>query len=396
MKWKNREHEFDDIVIDYRNRYENKDFFVFGTGIVARGYKGSFRYFGRLKGFVDNNKDKYGQCFLGKEIISFAEWLLKYKNDTFLLICVGEKNYGDIKLQLLQHGLLEGRDFIWHAKFVNEIFPVMMHYDNGGIFLPLVQISLTERCTLKCKKCAHACYRVPNSAMDLSLEDACRSADMLFLFVDYVKEFVLIGGEPLLYKTLAKVIEYIGSKYRDKIDIFSITTNGTITPNDEVLNLCKKYNVLFRISNYSKTLEWINDRHKKLVSKLEERDIEYVLAPSDRMWKDYGFEYVDRKGSPQELVDVFDRCKTPCHEIRGDKFYYCVMARSVSENMGRNVGVDDYLDLSKLHPIRDKRLVFEYMMGYSDKGYLDMCNYCHGADSEKYIIPVAEQIKDEQ
>lgn len=395
MKWQNKGHEFDEIVHDYHKRFGNKDFFVFGTGMVARGYAGAFRYFGELKGFVDNNKDKQGESFLGKTIISFADWLQKYKNDSFLLVCVGEKNYDEIKSQLMQQGLLEGRDYIWHAEYANKIFPVMMQYDTGGIFLPLVQISLTERCTLKCKKCAHACHLVPSTAVDLSLEDVCHSADSLFSFVDFAQEFVLIGGEPLLYNALDKAIEYIGSRYRDKIGIFSITTNGTVTPNDEVLNLCKRYNVFFRISNYSKTLQWIKSKHEKLVSKLKESGVEFALAPGDRMWMDYGFEYVDRKGNSRELIDVFDKCNTPCHEIRGDKFYYCVMARTVSENMGRNVGKNDYLDLSKLNPVKDKRLVFEYMMGYSDKGYLDMCNYCHGADSKKYVITVAEQVKAE-
>ena len=163
-----------------------------------------------------------------------------------------------------------------------------------------------------------------------------------------------------------------------------------------VLNQCKKHNVLFRISNYARTLPWLNEKHERLINKLKSYGIRFSLSPKDATWMDYGFEYFDRHGTPEELSVAYDQCNTPCHEIRGSKFYFCVMARSVSENMGRNVGVDDCLDLSKLHPIRDKRLVFEYMMGYSDKGYLDMCNYCHGADSEKYIIPVAEQIKDEQ
>lgn len=31
-------------------------------------------------------------------------------------------------------------------------------------------------------------------------------------------------------------------------------------------------------------------------------------------------------------------------------------------------------------------------MGYSEKGYLDMCRYCHGADCYNYLIPAAQQL----
>ena len=69
------------------------------------------------------------------------------------------------------------------------------------------------------------------------------------------------------------------------------------------------------------------------------------------------------------------------------------MARSVNENMKRGIGLDDYLDIGAMDPKskKDKRIFLEYTMGYSKKGYLDMCRFCNGADREKYIIPAAIQ-----
>ena len=269
----------------------------------------------------------------------------------------------------------------------------MLAYSRQKIFLPLVQISLTERCTLRCKKCAHACNLVPRDAEDLQLKEACQSADMLFSFVDYVQDFVLIGGEPFLYKDLGKVIIYIGEKYRDRIHSFSITTNGTIMPSDNLLNLCKRYNILVRISNYTKALPRLERQYEKMTGALKRNGIKFLLGNKDIDWMDYGFEYVNRKGTPEQLAAVFDACATPCHEVRGDKFYFCVMARSVSENMQRNVGEDDYLDLSELKPGVNNKIFFEYIMGYSEKGYLDMCNYCHGAEVSQYPIPIAEHME---
>ena len=60
--------------------------------------------------------------------------------------------------------------------------------------------------------------------------------------------------------------------------------------------------------------------------------------------------------------------------------------------MGLNVGKEDYLDLDALKGEQGKKEFLEFNLGYSEKGYLDMCNYCHGADSRNHPIPAAEQI----
>jgi len=230
-------------------------------------------------------------------------------------------------------------------------------------------------------------------AEDLSISEVYKSADWFFGKVDYIQEFVLIGGEPLLYKKLGDAIEYIGSKYRKKMTIFCITTNGTIVPSEEVLAACKKYNVLFRISNYTKTLPNLKKHHEKIVAALSKYEISYLLSNPDWEWLDYGFDYVNRECSEDELIKVFSSCDTPCREIRENKYYYCVMARSVSENLGLGVGQEDYLDFKELTGENYKKILLEFNLGYSKKGYLDMCRHCHGKEAKNYPIPVAEQVE---
>lgn len=96
---------------------------------------------------------------------------------------------------------------------------------------------------------------------------------MFFSKVDYINEFVLIGGEPLLYKGLSKAIVYIGNKYRSQIGIFSITTNGTIAPDEETLKVCQKYQVLYRISNYAKALPRLHQSHMKLIKNCKNMEL---------------------------------------------------------------------------------------------------------------------------
>ena len=196
----------------------------------------------------------------------------------------------------------------------------------------------------------------------------------------------------MLYKQLSQAIEYIGNKYRHRMTIFTITTNGTIIPSDEVLRLSKKFHVLFKISNYTKTLPQLQRHYELLTKTLDDYGVSYILGKPEKEWMDYGFEYVNRTCSEEELVKVFSSCNTPCREIRGNKYYFCVMARTVSENLGFHVGKDDYLNLEELSGKDYKKILLEFNLGYSDKGYLDMCRHCHGNEAKNYPIPAAEQL----
>ncbi len=392
MKWGNKCHELDGV---YR-RFRGKGIYIFGAGTIGRRQFQLLNRFFLPKGFIDNDRKKWDTGFCGHQVSSLDEYVkkdLQLKN--YIIVCVGQKWREEVIGQLEAAGLCKDVDFFVHDKYFSEIFPVIVMYEKDKVYMELAQVSLTERCTLRCKKCAHSCNLVPRDADDLSFEEACQSVDNFFAFVDFISEFVLIGGEPLLYKDLAQIISYTGERYREQMGVFSITTNGTILPDRNILKLCKKYNVTFRISNYSVAIPKLKKQYEKLTNTLDTQQIDYTISPDEHEWMDYGFEYVDRKASPTELEKVFDACMTPCHEIRRDRFYFCVMARTVAENMNKGVGKDDYLYLSQLSPDRweDRMKFFEYTRGYSDKGYLDMCNYCHGAESKNYPIPAAEQME---
>lgn len=393
MKWLNKGHEFDEygkqLVEEFKIR--NNLIFIFGAGLIGNEIRGVFEKTQCFAGFIDNDTRKQRNGVKGTKIISFEEYLSKGKRG-IIVIAADKKNIPIISKQLREAGLEAQKDFYEYTEFLDRVFPILSVYANNQLYVDLAQISLTERCSLKCKKCAHGCYAVDMKSQDMSIEMAKKSADYFFYHVDIIKEFVLIGGEPFLYQKLDKIVEYIGENYRNKIVLFSITTNGTIIPEQSLLNLCKKYNVTIRISDYSATLKHLEQRYEQLKKKLENSKVSYIMGGKETKWMDYGFETVDRKGKEKELIQVFERCKTPCREIRGSRFYYCVMARSVSDNLGFGLGKDEYLELADKKK-EDKKIILEFQKGFSDKGYLDMCNHCNGADAINYPIPSAEQVE---
>ena len=390
MKWTRKGHEMDEFAFSLKDQF-HKSIYIFGAGQIGESTGRCVRALDLLGGFIDNNKERRAQRLLGHAIMSLSQYMSE-NSDVAIVIGVSKRYSLEIAQQLEKENLIHGRDFFFQDEFHSKILPVIATYFLNKTYMNLAQITLTERCSLKCKKCAHACYNVGNQTEDLDLAEVYKSVDMFFSKVDYINEFVLIGGEPLLYKDLSKVIVYIGNKYRRKIGIFSITTNGTIIPNEETLKVSQKYQVLYRISNYAKELPRLRQSHIKLIKRLQEFEVDYKLYDEDGYWIDYGFDYLNNDMDEEKLIQTFDRCLTPCREVRGNKLYFCVMARSVSDNLHFNEGQDDYLDLEQLNDDNYKKILLEFNLGYSEKGYLDMCHRCHGMDAANYPIPIAEQL----
>lgn len=390
MKWEKKGYELSQYLKVIPETF-HKEVFVFGAGKIGKIMGGVLNEFGILGGFIDNNPTLIGKILNGSKIISLNDYLDNRSN--IAIVISTSNNFAiEIEKQLIEHKLEHNKDYYFYEEFNNKILPIVSTYYFSKCYMRLAQITLTERCTLKCKKCAHACYNVKNTSKDMPILEVYRSADAFFSKVDYINEFVLIGGEPLLYKNLLEAIIYIGDRYRKQMLIYSITTNGTLVPPKEILEVCKKYKVLFRISNYSKAIPKIKDSQNRLITKLKEYGVEYTLASPEGTWIDYGFEYFNRGTREEDLIQAFDQCLTPCREVRGNKLFFCVMARSVSDNLNYNEGKDEYLDLDKLTGENYKKELLEFNLGYSEKGYLDMCRRCHGMDAINYPIPVAEQL----
>lgn len=394
MKWKNKYHEFEEtaqeIVFNFKNKKET--FYIFGAGIIGKELLKVVGHFGCFDGFIDNSEEKIKSGYLNRKVIGFKEYL-DHDLNGMIIVAASENNEKLIEKELVGSGKIHGKDFYFYSEFMNYYFPILCAYHYKKVFLHLAQISLTERCTLKCEKCAHACHLVDIRSNDMELEEVYDSLDTFFSKVDFIKEFVLIGGEPLLYAELDKAIKYVGERYREKIGVFSITTNATIVPNDQVLEQSRKYDVWFRISNYSVQIPKMAIAQEKLIQKLKERSVEYILEKPEHLWRDYGFDSVDHGNDEKKLMSVFDGCKTVCREIRKNKFYYCVSARAVSENANKNIGQTDYLDFNKLSPKSYLYEILEFNLGFSEKGYLDMCRYCHGSEAYKYPVPAAKQVE---
>lgn len=395
MKLINPGHELDNEWTILREKLDRvRKIYIWGAGIIGRQVFEQLRRFVMpvdVAAFIDNNAEKQNSKYFGKEVLSFDDFLNQNNSpiDVVIIISISSYHYHEVADQLNKN---EIKNYIFYDELENKILPIIAAYKYNMSYMSLAQIVVTERCTLKCKKCAHGCYAVNKNADDMSIDEVKRTADIFFHKVDYIEEFVLIGGEPLLYKELPEAIEYIGCRYSKHIGTISITTNGTIIPNQKLLDACKRNNVLFRISNYTNAIPRMHDQYEKLCNTLKVNGIDYMLSKADVKWIDYGFDYINEEIIPQKLIERFDSCQTLCREVRGNKLYFCIQARTVSDNLSFHEIDDDYLDLEKLAGEDWKKKLLEFNLGYSEKGYLTMCHRCHGMDAVHFPIPVAEQM----
>lgn len=104
------------------------------------------------------------------------------------------------------------------------------------------------QCTLKCKEC-HSYMPYFKSHYMADFETFKKEMDKLLKSVDLILSFRFQGGETLLVKDLAKMVEYACSK--KQIQHIQIISNGTVIPSKELLNAMKPPKVLFCLSDYS-------------------------------------------------------------------------------------------------------------------------------------------------
>ncbi len=391
MKWENIGHELDKLISFYDLDIDN-DFsvFAFGEELYGRRLFEYGKHRNLVKGYIvdDSVVDTSNRAIKNEKIYTYNEFLENY-NFKIVITAKGEKA-NLIEKKLVSVGKEKYKHYYHWDEFVRRVYPLYELYRYNFLHVLHSQISLTERCTLKCKYCCHGCNYVDNTQIetDLSPQIVKKSADYFFKKFDRVDRFALLGGEPFLYKNLNEVVEYIGKNYRDMINEFYFITNGTVIPHDSVLEMCKKYNISIHISNYSLVNNWLKCKYDILIERLHSMEVSYCLENSSNEWIDFGFK--KEIHTPEEALHLFNICGSQCREIRDSKLFYCIMARSYSENTKMNIGEYDYIDLSDCRFL-DKKVIFEYCMGYSDKGYLDMCKYCNGMNTTK-TIPAGEQM----
>ena len=250
-------------MLDYNIQYlirkirtDNKPLVIFGAGKYGQMALFAFEKLGlEVDYFCD---DLSIEKYLDKPVISL-EKLAKLDDQTHVFLCTKYALKG-IKSRLEDIGiknihscvsLFKNTDFS-HAYFDNlsfleirrridlysEEIKSIQNNNSDDLDIKYIDIVITEACSMRCVSCSNLMqyYQDPKNT---SLEEIIAALNVLNKNVDYISEFRVIGGEPLMNKDWAKVVNSI-SEHNDEAKIF-IYTNGTIPPKEDQLKSFQKH-----------------------------------------------------------------------------------------------------------------------------------------------------------
>lgn len=293
--------------------------------------------------------------------------------------------YEEIAKTLSGFGFKEYEDFVWFERFAGEW---NLRWHNRCV-LSKIDTVITSRCTLKCQNCNMFIGYV-KTPQDIEFDSLRRNFDTFFASVDFVYEYTLLGGEPFLHKKLTEVITYLGKRYGDRIGRINLISNGTVLPNDEMLQTLKRYQVTVHISDYTCSLHY-DDKLKKAAETLEKAGIEYYIIPNNT-WKDVVYPKLTYTAdNPREHMLI---CGHSTHSVDNGRLYWCDPAFAAECFTGFHSKADDSLDLEanrKNNSKFDASInILKYLWGdVNERGYMSICEKCAGVGKDNNHVVIA-------
>lgn len=372
MKWKNKGHEYDAV---YKNISDKEGFYLFGAGDYGRQFLSIFKDEIKIKGFIDNDIKKQGTAIEGVLCYSLNDIHLESKDGIILTMSQIARVFPMEQLKNANYM----KDFDY---FVIEEFMSVYHvYKNDKVYFSAISFLPSTICNLKCKNCLNF-NPFAKQFYVREWEDLKRDIDLFFSCVDYIMLFHVSGGEPMLYKHTADLIEYIDRNYGDRIKTLRTVTNGTIVPSDEILQKLSACNIEITIDDYREAVPKFKEKFDELIQKLDNYKIKYYINKVDS-WIDLAPEKTDYSNMSEEWLEAHrEQCNQSWQELRDGKLYSCnYAAYATVAGIAGEQDIEEVYDLTQFSSDKKKELV-EFRLGYTTKGYTNFCKTCRGFTPE--------------
>jgi len=241
-----------------------------------------------------------------------------------------------------------------------------------------IELVITTNCTLKCKHCCHYINRFRNSSEYATPEIINGDIGQLLDGIKWVDVFRILGGEPLLYPDIHKVVSCVLES--KKVGMVEIVTNGTISLKKEIVSLFPNDRLNIYVSNYGKL-------SGKISEYANSPDINVTIESQGSVWRDYGnLIYQDR--NDKELMKQYSRCCRERYILFDGMLFNCATSAFGSRLKAFQPVQDEFVDVRcskngdelrrKLKRIRARK-------------FFTACNYCHYGTDKFVAVEAAEQ-----
>ncbi len=372
MKWKNKGHEFDGV---YENIKKKTSFYLFGAGDYGKQFQKAFKNEIHLIGYIDNDEKKQGNELGGLKCCPLSAVQLR-ENEGIIVTMSQIARIYPLK-QLEADGYLKNRDYF----IIEEFISVWNVYKYDKVYFSSISFLPSTACNLNCRHCLNF-NPFARQFYIREWDELIRDVDLFFSCVDHIMLFHISGGEPMIYRYLADLIEYIDRNYGDRIDTLRTVTNGTIVPKDEVLKKLAECNVEVTVDDYRDAVPECKDHFDELLHRLDEYHIRYYINKTDK-WIDLAPERTDYSGwSEGQLEKHRELCNQSWQELRDGKIYSCNYASYAAvAGIAGETDQEEAYDLTQFTDTKKKELI-EFRLGYTAKGYTNFCKTCRGFTTE--------------
>lgn len=360
-------------------------YYMWGTSNTALKICALFENQLNIIGYVDNNPQKWDTQFQGRPVLSPDEFYARRGHTPCIVASLA---FGEISYELERKGLAEYVDFCsgWYFAGIHR------YLDVHQIYLFRVDLSITAYCNLRCRHC-NMLMPYYQQRCHYALEDILADVDAYFRWVDHVDQFNILGGEPFLHPDIEKITEEIAMRYRSKINDLAFFSNGTILPDEQLLNLMEQYRIRVDIGDYRNGVPSLRPKVDRFVETLESRGINYSLPPSET-WLDFNHTPEDRSDwSTEQLISVRKRCREPFRGIHDKKLYFCHLNASAALAGLYPEEPGDSFQLSRPVSAQGKEELLAFDLFCLPKRYVSYCRHCGGCGpANEQIVPAAEQL----
>ena len=360
----------------------------------------------KVSAFCDNESRKTKKRFCGLDVVHTPALKEHFPNARFIVAhhnikdCAGqldELGYNEIysSLELLKnYDVTKYKHRVTQPYMTSKILVSKathdLYFDESKTYLRSIDVMITTKCSMNCKNCANLMqYYVDAKNTDEKIVEAVQ---LLSENVDYIGEFRVIGGEPLMNKNWSKIINNIIDKDSNR-EVF-IYTNGTINPKDDQLETFKGKNVNFRITDYGKLSKNVD----KMEESLKRHGIGYRREVAEN-WVDCS-NVKQHNRSPARLKQVFKECcAKKFYTLLNGKLYTCPFIANAANLKAIPDNKSDYVDLfSEKENLKKKikRLI-------NMENFFPACDFCDGRPNDpttaleyagKGLIKAAEQTQE--
>ena len=393
--------KYDDLLEFHKN--SNLNIYIFGADIAGKVVQNILSLNDvRVKGFLDNNKNKCFKKINDIEVYHAAEHLQKIDKQSIILIAstyimdiinqiesqgflnwapiydiIGSNFDKDFRSMIsgdLQRNHSGGeftKDFVDFA-VSNMVNSQKKYLDPDMLFIRSVDLILTEKCSLKCKDCANLMqfYEKPinidGDELIGDLEDICTLADE-------INEIRIIGGEPMMNKNFHE-ISLKAANY-DNVNKVVIYTNGTICPPEEKIAALKHDKVFVFITTYGE----LSRNENKLSLILDKYNIQYNNQPAYGWTECGGIDLWNRTAEINK--EIFKNCCAKHFTTMTDgKLFRCPFSANVERLMAIPKAPSDYVSVRGYAKNKENfpKLKKKLRWFLRDKPLIQACDSCNG------------------